>query len=130
MSLEGFKTLGSGSVSGQSVPIPGGSWVEWLIPYNGVTWWYLKGVLAHVSTQSWWLYESSVASILTRPFTLWSKEFFSPFEFLLDWEKHLKNMFFFNILLLSIYFFKGQYNSIENNVGCVITRIRDQRNMF
>jgi hypothetical protein len=27
-SLEGFKTLDSGSVSGQSVPIPDGSWVE------------------------------------------------------------------------------------------------------
>ena len=35
MSLEEFKTLGSGSVSGQSVPIPDGYWVEWLLPYNG-----------------------------------------------------------------------------------------------
>ena len=67
MSLEGFNTFGS--VSGQSVPIPDGFWVELLLPYNGVTWWYLKGVLAHVSTQSWWL-SLSVASILTRPFTI------------------------------------------------------------
>jgi len=28
VSREGFKTHGSGSVSGQSVPIPDGSWVE------------------------------------------------------------------------------------------------------
>jgi len=28
VSLEGFKTLDSGSVSGQSAPIPDGSWVE------------------------------------------------------------------------------------------------------
>jgi hypothetical protein len=28
VSLEGFKTLGSVSVSGQGIPIPDGSWVE------------------------------------------------------------------------------------------------------
>ena len=36
-SLEGFETLDSGSVSGQSVPIPDGSWVELLLPYYVVT---------------------------------------------------------------------------------------------